>query len=70
MPHCSQCSHCEDDPGAFERMVPGLGSLSSGYGESKGETALCRRHNMFMIPGPGCTEFEARLAAARTEAAP
>lgn len=62
MAHCLQCRHCENDPGAFERLVPGLNSLSSGYGESRGDTAICHVHNMFFLPGPACAEFEARRA--------
>jgi hypothetical protein len=66
MTHCKQCDYCEDEPGAFERLVPGLNSLSSGYGESKGDTALCKLHNMFMLPGPACGDFASRCAAAST----
>ena len=67
MAHCRQCRHCEDDPGAFERLVPGLNSLSSGYGESRGATAICHFHNMFMLPGPACTAFAVRRAAAQDD---
>jgi hypothetical protein len=65
MAHCRQCRYCEDEPGAFERLVPGLNTLSSGYGESKGDTALCVHHNMFMLPGPGCGDFQPRMEAPR-----
>jgi hypothetical protein len=60
MPGCGDCRHCVDDPGSIERLLPGLGILSSAYGASRGDTALCRFHDMFLRPGPACPAFEAR----------
>jgi hypothetical protein len=71
MSHCSQCRHCEDDPGSIERLLPGLNILSSAYGNTRGITAICQHHDMFMSPGPACADFQVRpgvVAAATTTA--
>ncbi len=62
MPGCNECLHCEASPGRLEKLLPGLGILSSAYGSSRGDTALCQLHNQFLRPGPACSGFEERAA--------
>ena len=62
MPGCRQCLHCVENPASLERMLPGLGILSSAYGSVRGDTALCQLHDQFFRPGPACSGFEAREA--------
>jgi hypothetical protein len=58
---CLHCSHFDDDPGHFEAEFPGITILSSGYGDSKGTTGLCRALGRLVQPGDSCDEFERRL---------
>jgi hypothetical protein len=62
MAGCNECRHCETSPGQLEKLLPGLGILSSAYGSSRGDTALCQLHNQFLRPGPACSGFVNRAA--------
>ncbi|MDD5248786.1 MAG: hypothetical protein PHY45_07365 [Rhodocyclaceae bacterium] len=72
MSDCTQCLHCEDDPGSIERLLPGMNILSSAYGNTRGITAICQHHDMFISPGLACADFRARpgLAAAAAASVP
>ena len=62
MQACRQCLHCVESPASLEKMLPGLGILSSAYGSVRGDTALCQLHDQFIRPGPACAGFVARGA--------
>jgi len=64
MRSCNECAHCVTSPEGLERLLPGLGILSSAYGSSRGDTALCQLHNAFLRPGPACSGFLALSAGA------
>ncbi len=74
MPGCDQCIYLESSPGRLEKLLPGLSILSSAYGSSRGDTALCQLHDTFLRPGPACPGFKARAGEdsppARTGTAP
>ena len=57
MHRCKGCAHLVANPAELERLLPGLRILSSAYGSSRGDTALCLLHNRLLRPGPGCVDF-------------
>lgn len=58
---CLECDFLVDEPRELERHVPGLNILSSAFGSVRAETALCRRHDVFIVPQQACAGFQPRV---------
>lgn len=57
MATCAYCRYFVSEPAELEQAIPGLNILSSAFGSVRGETGLCRRREVFTLPGGACREF-------------
>lgn len=55
---CRECRFFNNDPAWLENVFPGLKSLSSAYGATRGENGICRRRGLFISPRKQCKDFE------------
>lgn len=65
---CSGCLSFTVAAEEFEREVPGFKVLSSAFGSVRGETGLCRRHDLFCMPSHHCPDFQVKTAFQPAEA--
>ena len=56
---CGVCAHFCNDRATLERLMPGLGVLSSMDASVRADDGLCRRHDRYVSPRGGCREFQA-----------
>lgn len=63
MSTCRDCRHFVADGRAFERLFPGLSSLSSGYGASRADSGLCRHHDDIRHATDSCADLQRPQAA-------
>jgi hypothetical protein len=61
-PICARCAHRADDRALLERRIAGLASFGSAYGASVGESRLCLRHDVLVMPRDTCAAFVPRAA--------
>jgi hypothetical protein len=43
---CGGCRSFRNDPAELERLFPGLASMGSGYGSTRGQDGVCDRHDL------------------------
>jgi hypothetical protein len=58
---CGCCRHAVGAGAALERAIPGLSTLSSGFGCSVAESRLCRLHDQLVGPADHCQQFAAAV---------
>jgi hypothetical protein len=61
--NCRDCRFFVSAPAELERALPGLNILSSAYGAVRADTALCARHERFIVAAPACSEFLGKSSA-------
>jgi hypothetical protein len=54
---CGACEHFDDDPLRLEANLPGVNSLSSVRGSSRGDAGICHFHNLYLLPVHSCPDF-------------
>jgi hypothetical protein len=59
---CANCAAFSNDAAELERTVPGLLSLSSGQGDTRGDQGLCQMHDQWVTPNMTCARFRPRSA--------
>lgn len=57
---CLHCAAFLNDAAELERTVPGLLSLSSGQGDTRGDQGLCQTHDQWVTPNMTCVRFRPR----------
>jgi hypothetical protein len=56
---CAECRLFTGAPAALEHALPGLNIFSSAYGSVRGDTGLCKRHDVFTTARTAaCPQFE------------
>ena len=55
---CRDCKYFQNDPAWLERAFPGLNSLSSAYGATRGENGVCTKLDLYLSPSRHCDHFE------------
>ncbi len=66
-PRCGACRWFRNDAAYLEQQMPGLQSLSSGFGTVRGDDGLCAVHQRYVPAGSHCAQF---LRQAPREPAP
>jgi len=54
---CRNCRHFRNDPGYLETILPGLTSLSSGYGAVRADDGVCLLHDRYLRATNSCSDF-------------
>lgn len=54
---CGNCRYFRNDPADLERLLPGLTSLSSGYGSVRSNDGICLRHDRYLRAEASCPSF-------------
>jgi len=54
---CGNCQHFDDDPQRLEEAFPGINSLSSVRGCSRGDAGICNYRNLYLLPVHSCPDF-------------
>jgi hypothetical protein len=57
---CSNCAYFRNDAEFIERTFPGLGSLSSAHGSTRGDDGICLRHDRYLSAHSSCEAFRFR----------
>jgi hypothetical protein len=57
---CGSCLHFRNDPATLEAALPGLASLSSGYGSVRADDGLCLVHDRYLSARASCARYRAR----------
>ena len=63
-PHCGNCRAFCNAAAYLEQQLPGLHSLSSGYGAVRGDDGLCAVHGRLVSAQAHCARHAARLVLA------
>jgi hypothetical protein len=61
--NCKDCRFFVTEPAALEHALPGFNILSSAYGAVRAGTALCTRHDRFIVAAPACAQFLGKFPA-------
>ncbi len=62
MTTCKECKFFDNDPESLELTFPGFKILGSAYSSARGDAGICNFHNLFLLPGKACPEFEKKEA--------
>jgi hypothetical protein len=54
---CRHCRHFRNDPALIEAEMPGLTSMSSGYGSVRAEDGICLKHDRYLNAESSCPQF-------------
>ena len=54
---CRHCRHFRNDPALIEAEMPGLNSMSSGYGSVRADDGICLRHDRYLNAEASCPQF-------------
>jgi len=63
---CRACRHFRNDARFLETALPGLTSLSSGFGSVRSDDGICLRHDRYLSARSTCADFSANPIAPRT----
>jgi hypothetical protein len=55
---CRYCRYFDNRPAALEAAFPGLRSMGSGYGSTRGDDGLCARYDRYLGAESSCRSFE------------
>jgi len=55
---CNDCEFFNNDPKKLELLFPGILILSSFYSSSRGDAGICSYHDLFLLPGSICKQFQ------------
>ncbi len=66
MTTCKECKFFDNDPESLESTFPGFKILGSAYSSARGDAGICNFHNLFLLPGKACPEFEKKEAFSQT----
>jgi hypothetical protein len=67
---CGACACFEDAPGAIERAIPGIASLSSAHAAGLADDGLCTHHGRHLRATASCAAFRPRTATAASRPQP
>ncbi|SDT93614.1 hypothetical protein SAMN05444156_0886 [Verrucomicrobium sp. GAS474] len=67
---CGNCVHFANAPAAMEEAMPGLATMSSGFGSVRAQDGLCALHGYYLAAWDRCGKFAERSAAPGRPAAP
>jgi hypothetical protein len=56
-PSCRQCKHFQNDALHVEAALPGLSSLSSGFGAVRSDDGICAVHERYVAASSVCAAF-------------
>jgi hypothetical protein len=56
MRQCRTCRHFRNDAAFLEAALPGLASLSSGYGSVRADDGLCLLHDRYLGARSSCAD--------------
>jgi hypothetical protein len=56
-PSCRQCKHFQNDALYVEAALPGLSSLSSGFGAVRCDDGICAVHERYVAASSVCAAF-------------
>jgi hypothetical protein len=54
---CRACQHFRNDAKYLEVAMPGLTSLSSGFGSTRSDDGICVRHDRYLSARSVCGDF-------------
>jgi len=54
---CRNCRHFRNHASFIEAAMPGLASMSSGYGSVRAEDGICLTHGRYIAADASCPEF-------------
>lgn len=57
---CGNCVHFSNNPAAMEAAIPGLTTLSSGFGSVRAQDGLCTLHGYYLAAWDRCQDFEVK----------
>jgi len=67
---CGNCLHFHNNPAILETTLPGLTSLSSGFGSVRARDGLCNRHDLCVSGWDSCLDYAARTRSKHKFARP
>lgn len=62
---CRTCRHFRNDAAFLEAALPGLASLSSGYGSVRADDGLCLLHDRYLGARSSCADHAPPEAQSR-----